>query len=215
RLEQDGAHWRAHTPGGTVRSRQVIVATNGYTDRLVPGLAESIVPLTPIQIATDPLPKDVLDSILPQGHTISDSRRVIMYARREPDGRLVYGGLGRLRGGAFHGFDWLRRDAVRVFPQLAGTAWTHAWGGRIALTGDHLPHIHQPQEGLLVGLGYNGRGVAMSFVMGRTLAEAALGQTTLDLPISRITPFPWRRIKRFGMGAAISYMRLRDSFEFR
>ena len=83
------------------------------------GLAETIVPLVPIQIASDPLSAQQIDSILPQGHTISDTRRVIMYARREPDNRMVFGGLGKLdRNNDISGHEWLIRDAERVFPQL-------------------------------------------------------------------------------------------------
>ena len=99
--------WQLCTDQGSVTSDTVIVATNGYTGSLVPKLSQSILPLTPIQIATDPLPEEVIASILPRGHTISDSRRIIMYARREPDNRLVYGGLGRMdRAGNPSGFDW-------------------------------------------------------------------------------------------------------------
>ena len=216
-LERASDKWVCKSIQGSITSKWVIVATNGYTDTLIPGLAKSIVPVTPIQISTEVLPDDVYNSILPLGHTISDSRRIIMYARREPGNRIVYGGLGRLKNGEIAGCNWLKKDAVKVFPQLEGAKWEHEWGGNIALTEDHLPHIHQPKENLLVGLGYNGRGVAMSFVVGRTLAEKVLGhsENELALPFSRIKPFSFRSIKMFGMQTAVSYMRLMDRLEFR
>jgi glycine/D-amino acid oxidase-like deaminating enzyme len=52
--------------------------------------------------------------------------------------------------------------AVRLWPGLRGVAWTHAWGGRLAMTLDEYPHIHQPARGVVACLGYNGRGVAMA-----------------------------------------------------
>ncbi len=217
-LEKDGGKWIAKTAHGSVRSDWVVVATNGYTGDLIPKLSGTILPLTPIQMATDPLPGDVIDSVLPQGHTISDSRRVIMYARKEPDNRMVYGGFGKLeRSGEIGGFDWLQKDAERVFPQLKGANWTYNWGGRVALTDDHLPHLHEPKPGILAGLGYNGRGVAMSNVMGRVMAERILGADAdaLPFPTSPVKTIPFRSVKMQGLGTAVWFMRLLDYLETR
>ncbi len=212
------AKWTARTALGKVTSNWVIIATNGYSGDLVPALSKTIIPITPIQIATDPLPDSVIGDILPNGHTISDSRRIIMYARREPDNRMVYGGHGRtLPNGELRGADWIRNDAVRVFPQLKNVKWTHTWGGRIAITEDYLPHLHEPKPGILVGLGYNGRGVAMANVMGRVLAERALGASSdaLTFPTSPVKEMSLRLFKVAGMGTAIWFMRLLDYLETR
>ncbi len=110
------------------------------TDGLLKGLSGNVIPLLPIQIATDPLAEDQIATILPGRHTLSDTRRIIMYARREPDNRMVFGGLGRYSpNGEIGGFDWLERDATRIFPCLKGVHWRFRWGGQIALTADHLP----------------------------------------------------------------------------
>jgi len=217
-MERSGNKWISRTQFGHVNSQWVIVATNGYSDDLIPKLSKSIIPVTPIQIATDPLPDALIGSILPQGHTISDSRRIIMYARREPDNRMVYGGHGRLlASGEIKGVEWLKRDAARVFPQLEGVEWTYEWGGRIAITDDHLPHLHEPKPGLLIGLGYNGRGVAMSNVMGRVMAERVLGADidALPFPNTLIRDIPFRMPKLLGMRAAIGFMRFLDYLETR
>lgn len=217
-IDKDGDKWVSRTQNGSVKSSWVIVATNGYTGDLIPQLATSIIPVTPIQIATDPLPDSVIGSVLPEGHTISDSRRVIMYARREPDNRMVYGSHGKiLPNGELGGVERLIKDAVRVFPQLKDVKWTYQWGGRIALTDDHLPHLHEPKPGILVGLGYNGRGVAMSNVMGRVMAERVLGKAAdaLPFPTSPIKDVPLRLVKMAGMSTAIWFMRLMDYLETR
>mgnify|MGYP001950899045 CR=1 FL=1 len=218
KIEKAGDKWTAQTRDGSVTSEWVIVATNGYTGDLIPALSKSIMPVTPIQIATESLPESVIGTVLPEGHTISDSRRVIMYARREPDNRMVYGSHGKiLPSGEIGGVDRLIKDAVRVFPQLEGVDWTYKWGGRIAITDDHLPHLHEPQKGILVGLGYNGRGVAMSNVMGRVMADRVIGvdADALPFPVSPISKIPLRSVQMAGMGTAIWFMRLLDYLETR
>lgn len=217
-LKRVDDRWRVTTGLGSILSEWVIVATNAYSDQLIGGLNRSYIPFSPIQIATEPLPDNVISDLLPEGHTISDSRRVIMYARREPDNRIVYGGLGKIgRDGTLSGFDWLQKDAARVFPQLVDVRWSHRWGGQIALTQDHLPHLHEPRAGLLVGLGYNGRGVAMSNVLGRVMAERVLGASSdsLPFPTTKIRAVNQRWIKMLGLGTAIGLMRFLDWIETR
>ena len=215
-LRQDSKGWTLQTPSGSVSSEWVILATNGYTDGLLRGLKTSLFPIVSVQIATLPLPEEQIGTILPGGQTISDTRRVIMYARREPDNRIVFGGHGKIRrDGTLTGFEWLKRDAERVFPQLKGIEWEFSWGGRLALTDDRLPHLHEPEKGLLAGLGYNGRGVAMSNVMGTVLADRVLGasQESLPFPVSPIKKIPFRNVQLLGKGTAIRWLQLLDRLE--
>jgi len=85
----------------------------------------------------------------------------------------------------------------------------------IALTDDRLPHFHEPEPGLIAGLGYNGRGVAMSQVMGIALAARASGvpADALPFPVTTIKPIPFRRIQGAGVAPALWWMRMRDQRE--
>ena len=56
----------------------------------------------------------------------------------------------------------MARAAIRLFPQLKGVRWDFRWAGKVALTADQLPRVHELESGLLACLGYNGRGVALS-----------------------------------------------------
>jgi sarcosine oxidase len=214
---RDG-RWHLTVAGHAVRAGIVIVATNGYTDDLLRGLKGSILPLFSTQIATDPLTEDQIGPILRHGHTVSDTRRLIMYARREPGNQMVFGGIGfRNPGGSIGGYRWLLKDAPQTFPSLKGVRWKFRWGGRIALTEDRVPHLHEPEPGLIAGLGYNGRGVAMSQVMGRVMAQRALGKPAEDLPfpVTKIAPYRFRTPQVLGAGLAMAILRMRDQREWR
>jgi len=75
-----------------------------------------------------------------------------------------------------------------------------------------LPHLHELGPGLLAGVGYNGRGVAMATLMGRLLAQRVLGTPAAELgfPITPLRPIPLHGLSRIGAHAAIQYLRLLD-----
>jgi hypothetical protein len=80
------------------------------------------------------------------------------------------------------------------------------------MTRDHLPHLHEVAPGLLTGLGYNGRGVAMATVMGRILANWARGAPAaeLDFPVTSLAPIPLHRFNQIGARLAIQGLRALD-----
>jgi glycine/D-amino acid oxidase-like deaminating enzyme len=88
--------------------------------------------------------------------------------------------------------------------------YDYHWGGLVAMTGDHLPHLHELAPGLLAGLGYNGRGVAMAIVMGRLLARRVLGVSAEELgfPVTGVRPIALHRFSQVGVRLAIEYLQL-------
>ncbi len=217
-IEAKDKRWVIRTPHGRVEAEHVVLCTNGYSDGLWPGLAESVIPLVSIQAASEPLTGNVAKQILPAGHTVSDTRRTIIYGRREPDGRILFGSLGSIAGGSNDAaFKAMRQEVEEIFPSLRGVRWDYRWGGQIAVTRDHLPHLHEPAPGVFAGLGYNGRGVAMGTVMGRVLAERVLGKpaTELPFPVSPIRSYPFHRFHRLGVDMVVWWMRRKDRLEAR
>ena len=213
-LNLQGNKWVVSTPQGRITADWVILATNGYTDSLYNGLSRSVLPLVSVQIATDPLEDKQISEILPDSHTISDTRRSIMYARREP----VFGGHGRISSkNEIVGFETIVKDTIRIFPLLKGVNWRFRWGGRIAITEDRLPHFHEPKPGIIAGLGYNGRGVALSQVMGKCLAYRILDVPLKQLPYpcTALKGIPFSEMQMLGTGPVIGMMRLLERLESR
>ncbi len=91
-------------------------------------------------------------------------------------------------------------------------AWTHDWNGQLAITTDHMPHIHEPAPGLTALLGCNGRGVALMTVLGQRLAaRIACGEVgELVLPPTPVRPIPFHRFWKLGVTLRVAYGRVMD-----
>jgi glycine/D-amino acid oxidase-like deaminating enzyme len=214
-LERDGALWRLATPHAVVRADKVVLATDGYSDDLWPGLRTSIVPIYSSMIATAPLPPPLAATVLRGGIVLYEAGNITVYYRRDRDGRLLMGGRGRQNGAAGRGsYEHLVRYARDLWPALATVEWTHWWNGQFALTLDFYPRFHAPAPNLYIGLGYSGRGVAFGVALGAELAAAAAGEPLESLAV-RATPVPHLRFHRFwriGVAAGVAYGRIRDRF---
>ena len=190
-LTQAGTGWTVRTAGGTVTADRVVIATNGYSDDLWPGLRRSIVPAFSAIAATAPLQEDIAAAIMPTRPVLYEMSAAYAYYRVDDQGRFLMGGRSVLRDSAtFSDYRGLVSHARRLFPALENALWTHCWNGQTAITWDHLPHVHEPAPGIHIGLGYNGRGVAMATAMGRMLARRVAGGAPeeLDLPVTTIDP---------------------------
>lgn len=212
-LARTAGGWRITTPDGLLDAGQVVLATNGYTDRLWPKLARSIVPVYSAIVASAPLPEALRQSILCSRQVLYELGHVTTYYRIDEAGRLLIGGRSRSRdldGPRALGF--LSRYATRLWPALRGIRWEHGWNGQLAMTTDHYPHLHEPAPGLLACLGYNGRGVAMATLLGRELARRVGGVATeeLLLPPTPIRPIPLQAAWPIGVAWQVARGRVLD-----
>jgi glycine/D-amino acid oxidase-like deaminating enzyme len=186
-IARSDAGWRVATSRGDIAAREIVIATNGYTGALTPQLKRRIVPVASHIIATEELRDDLARSLIPNGRTLSDTKRVLCYYRMSHDGkRMVFGGRARftqvdplLSARVLHGY------MTERFPQLRGVRITHGWTGNTAFTLDALPHMGE-DEGLHYALGCNGSGIAMMTYLGyqtaRKIARAANYACAFDSP---------------------------------
>ena len=214
-LHREANAWRLRSDAGAVSAGAVILATNGYTDALWPGLAREVVPVKSVIAATAPLSDNVRRSILPGGQHLSELRHMTTYYRLDPQGRFVLGGRGDTFGPADAAGDaHLRAAALRLFPQLDGCEWSQRWSGFVAITPERMPRLVHLGHNAWAGLGFNGRGVAMATAMGRELATAVRGGDTV-LPRSSPSPIAGHRFRRLGVAARVAWGRVMDVLETR
>jgi len=215
-LTRSARGWSIETPRGRVRAPLVIAATNAYSGPVCDALRRTVIPVPSFQVATAPIPAALRPQILPEGQAASDTRRLLRYFRVDGSGRLVLGSRGTFaQAPGVRSVQRHYRAVHEIYPQLAGLPFEYHWGGLVAMTPDHLPHLHELAPGLLAGLGYNGRGVAMATMMGRLLARLALGVPAAELgfPVTAMRPVPLHALSGIAVRAAIQYLRLADALE--
>lgn len=208
-----GADHLLRTSDGEVLAHKVLVCTNGYTSSVVPPLNRTVVPIRSVQVATDILPPEIAARILPQGHSASDSRRLLVYFRKDAAGRFIMGGRGNYSAGATRRqMEVLREASCELYPELKGIAWRYAWGGYVAMTADHYPHLNLVMPGVMAAMGYNGRGVAVASVMGKVLSDWATGtpENELDYAITPPRPIPFHFMRKPAVIATVAWSRFQD-----
>ncbi len=212
KIERQPAGFTVITRKGDLRARQVIVATNGYTDRLVPKLKPRIFPGGSYSIVTEPLPPELQAEISPKGRVFWDSKWFLNYFRLTPDGRLLWGGRNNLstKLDLEKSAATLHAGMLRAFPQLSGIPITHTWTGQLGLTFDLMPHIGRI-EGIYYALGHGGHGLHTALLLGRETAQLITGEKSSSpfMEIPHETHFFYRNHPWFLPLAALNF-RVRD-----
>ena len=221
---------RVTTDCGAVRASYIVVATEGFS-AAIPGARERhpVAPVYSLVVATEPLSDAVLADVgLDDFPTFSDYRNLIIYGQRTADNRLVFGG----RGAPYHlgsavkpefdreprVFAKLRQTLVDLFPAVAGSRFTHSWGGPLGISRDWMASVGLDRR-TRVGWagGYVGDGVTATNLAGRTLADLVT-----ETP-SELTALPWvnhisprwepEPLRWLGMNAGLRAMALADPEE--
>lgn len=185
RISPHQGHWLVHTPNGSIACQNVVYAVNTYAG-LHPSfkaLEKKAMAVSTFIIATEPLGSQA-QQLIRNNMAICDNRRVLDYYRLSADNRLLFGGKD-------HEFisdpermtDIIRRDMLKVFPQLEDKKIEYSWGGECDITANLAPHFGRLSPSIFFAQGYSGHGMAITGIAGLAIAEAILGDD------SRLKPF--------------------------
>ncbi|MCF3933261.1 FAD-binding oxidoreductase [Acuticoccus sp. M5D2P5] len=219
RLQRDGDRWIAETNKGRIRARCIVIATNGYSLPLrgAGTLHRRIVPVSSSVVATRPLDLNESRKTLPSLLPVTDTRRLVNYFRMLPNGQLVFGGRGDITGRRDDpdAYKMIEGHLATTFPHLAGIDIQERWSGFVAVTLDGFPHAGALDDNLFYAIGYGGRGVALTSLMGSRLAKMALGEPIPSDPMGDqgFTPVPFHAFRRTGMRIMAKYYQFRDRIE--
>lgn len=175
-LNRDGAGFVVHTRHGVIDARHVVMAGGGYARRLYRPVARAVLPIATYVMATEPLGarlKDAIDS----NAAVYDTRFAFDYYRPLPDTRILWGGRISVRDRAPDAIArLLKRDLLKVYPQLRDVRIDHAWGGLMSYARHKMPQIGRHADGVWYAVGFGGHGMAPTTVSGELLAAAIAGE---------------------------------------
>ncbi|HEU5204620.1 MAG TPA: FAD-binding oxidoreductase [Candidatus Limnocylindrales bacterium] len=188
RRQGDG-RFAVETGRGTILASEVLVATNGYTDGVAPGIRRRVMPIGSYIIASEPLPGDLARELSPTGRAFWDTKYFLYYWHVSADNRMIFGGrTSFLPTSVDRSAGILHRGLLHVHPQLADYRIEYAWGGNVGFTFDRMPHAGRTKDGVTFAVGCCGTGVALMTGLGTQIGGWLAGDpapaiTRLGFPL--------------------------------
>jgi glycine/D-amino acid oxidase-like deaminating enzyme len=211
-IRREDSVFVVRTERGDIRSRDVFVATNGYTDGVVPSLRRRIIPIGSYIIASEPLPEALVHELSPKGRAFFDTKNFLYYWHVTADRRMVFGGRASFMPTSVeHTAAILWKGLLEVHPQLAGYRIEYAWGGNVGFTFDRMPHVGRTKDGVTYAMGCCGTGVALMTNLGTKVGAWLAGGEAPALTRLRfpLVPAPYEGRPWF-MPFAGEWFRLQD-----
>jgi glycine/D-amino acid oxidase-like deaminating enzyme len=182
---EEGSPALVVTPGGRVRARAVVLATNAWTPALG-WLRGTIARFHVYLFATAPLGEAERAAIGWRGREGIYTAHEMLESYRLTDDHRIVGGAKTVRYG-FDGraladdpatFAFIEAAFRERFPALRHVAVTHRWGGPIAFALDFLPAVGVTgaYRNVYYSVGYAGHGIAMGSYAGTMIADLLLGR---------------------------------------
>lgn len=179
RLRRDGTGFVVHTQHGAIDTRHVVLAGGGYARKLYRPVERAVLPIATYVMATEPLGTRLADAI-DSSAAVYDTRFAFDYYRPLPDTRILWGGRISVRDRAPEAIArLLKRDLLKVYPQLHDVRVDYAWGGLMSYARHKMPQIGRNAEGVWYAVGFGGHGMAPTTVSGELLAAAIAGERSV------------------------------------
>lgn len=175
RLKVQGDGAIVQTTAGSIRASRVVLACNGYLEKLYSPIASHIMPINNFIVATEPLSEEMAEQINPLNASLSDSLFVINYWKLSQDRRLIFGG-GETYSDKFPSSitDFVRPHLLGIYPELAATQLDFGWGGTLAITRNRMPDMGISRGVVYYAQGFSGHGVPTATMAGKLMALSIL-----------------------------------------
>lgn len=173
-----GIRFKVKTERGVIETKEVMIAANAWSGSIVPQFRQRVMPAESFIIATEPLPTELAQRLIPHNRMVYDTRKTLAYYRLSPDNRMVWGGELTFAGAsAKTNINKLRNGMLGIFPELAKYSIDYFWQGTLGITLDENAHAGQI-DGMWYSMCYVGHGVTLATYLGQQMANGILGRAS-------------------------------------
>ena len=210
--------------GRTIVANRVVITTNAYTSSIALNEQPRAKVVHNYMLATKRLAPETLSRLQRTGRAsgrfvVELNAAYVFY--RIHDGRLVFGGIEKLRqvdGGDLDVptavMKGLKKHLADTLDGLTLPEIEQAWGGRFHMTSTDLPIIRRSAKSpsIIYNVGYGGTGVALTLSLAPVAAALALGEPIEDAELAEIyatmcsTGLPVVGALRFAAGVIAAYV---------
>ena len=219
-LHRHGSGWRLKSGTVEISAKNVIVATNGYSSEDIPKwLAGRYMPVQSSVAVTRPISPEEQEAQGWNSHQMCyDTRNLLHYFRLMPNGRMLFGLRGGIKGtpgSDARAYARLRADFDAMFAQWRRVEFSHNWTGFVCLARKSQPFIGEipNMPGVYCAMGYHGNGVAMGSYAGDLVGRLVAGDASVRIHMAAQSPlatFPYGRIRRVLLAPAYAMMKVAD-----
>jgi gamma-glutamylputrescine oxidase len=175
-----------------IHAQHIVLSCGGYLANLQHNVDAGVLPIATYVMVTEPLGKR-LDEVMTTRAAVYDTRFAFDYYRALPDTRLLWGGRISICNRSPAAVEaLLRRDLLKVYPQLRGVRIDYAWSGLMSYARHEMPQVGRIADGLWLAQAFGGHGVAPTTFAGELVASAiAEGDSR------------WRELGHYGLVSAL------------
>ena len=197
-----------------IKSSKILFCGNAYlegvsskimTDKLAPAISSVM--------ATKPLSKSIIKSLIPNNYAVADCNTALNYYRFDSKDRLIFGGASIYSNiSPRDATPGLYKKMVYLFPSLKNVDIEMSWSGKIGITLSRIPHFGKINENVFFAQGYSGHGVALTALAGKLMAEKILKKTNRFDILSKIShlTFPGGVFRTPVLALGMSWFKFKD-----
>jgi len=221
KIDKDNGSYILQTKEGYIRSKKIVVATNGfYQEGLIPQMDGRVLPVISNVIVTRKLSEDEINAHnFKTFSPIANTKNLLYYYRKLPDNRILFGTRGDLNGSDKSNLSMskkMEKFLKDIFPNWSNVTIDYNWRGLIALSQKLTPSIGKiDNEEIYYGFGFNGVGVSAAPWTGKQLSKLIFSSNSKDLDISKIykglpKKFIFPQLRTFYLRLAVWFYAIKD-----